>query len=175
MSNSPKCANANTNSFWVWDILLAISFVVAVFPVSVLVYQILCNRSVWYIVLPDQGWISDSRLEAEMHKDWPMVELSYRPQWLLYRTPISLYLASAMTCASVAACYAARRKWYRDIHFFVLYIIVVTMILFHIWAQNPLTEFRYVKFWPFLLFPASLLIPLWLIVLSVERYQNQSK
>lgn len=169
MSHQPTDSSiASTFETWMWSILFAITFVVATFPVSNLAYQISQHHAVWFLQSPPSKGL-ERTLESELLKSWDTVRPQSRPQWIFYRTPISLYLATVMTCLGPICSYAARRKWHRDAFFILLGVVAVAVATFHVWTGNPLASPQHFAMWPILMFPASLLITIWLMVLLKEQ------
>jgi hypothetical protein len=82
---------------WMWSILFAITCVIATLPVSITVYQVVQHRSVLFVYdFPLPGWDRGPYLSHQLEKNWTDVDVKCRPQWMMYRTPLSLYLGTLL-------------------------------------------------------------------------------
>lgn len=153
---------------WPWIIMFGVTVIVALLHATILTAEVSRHNSLWYLnVIHGKGL--EDRLADEMLKDWKDVSSNYRSAWILYRTPVSLYLGTLMTFLGPVCCMAARYQWHRDAWFVSLAMVTLVVTAFHLWANNPLTAPKNFMQWPFLLFPASVLIPLWFYTLIKER------
>lgn len=158
---------------WLWSFLFALTIFAAALPTSVLIYNVAQHGTLGFILDAPYGKGIERTLLKEIEKDWKNVNPEFRSLWILYRTPISMYLGTLMTCLGPVCCMAARHHWHRDAYFTSLATVTIAVAAFHLWAKNPLADSKNVTLWPFLLFPASVLIPLWIFTLVVENRQRR--
>lgn len=156
---------------WLWTVLLGVTFIAALLQTTILTSELSRHHSAWYLNTIYGKGLEDP-LANEMLKDWADVPSSFRPAWILYRTPISLYLGTLMAFLGPVCCIAAKHHWHRDAWFTSLTMVTLGVAAFHLWANNPLTDSKNFMLWPLLLFPASVLIPLWICTLIAERFHR---
>lgn len=162
---------------WLWLVLFVVASVPAVISTSFFVGQALEHRSIWYLVDPPSfrgmhiGF--DKELLQQLEKDWADVADTFRPSWVLYRTPISLYLATLTTCLGPVCCFSARQKWWEVGWFVALGVATLALAGFHAWAHNRWTQIEHAAMWPIMLFPGSLLVPLRCYIAVVNRLMER--
>lgn len=164
----PEVVNQFTKRSWGWATLLVLTVVAASFPVSLLVGQISRHRSIWFLTDIPSGKGFERPLAKELCKEWSEVGPDFRRSWILVRTPISLYMAVLMTCLGPACCLAGHWKWHRGAWFIALGLVTLAHAAFHVWARNPWANLHHIVYWPFGLFPASLLLLIWMFLLIQE-------
>lgn len=163
---------------WMWLIPLAVTFAWAFFLVLIWSIQIARDRSFWTLRDPPTGkstpyWL----LEDDLSRDWRDVRPAARRDWILYRTPIQLYLTILIACLGAGCSLAVRMNWRYHRWFIALAVATLATAAFHLWAgtQNPALQDK--EFWILTLFPSSLLLPIWGIFLGCDgmRLRNANQ
>ena len=171
-------SRTRTIATWLWLIPLAVTFAWAIFLVLIWSIQIARDRSFLFLVDAPKGksvpvWL----LEDDLSRDWGDVRPAARRDWIWYRTPIRIYLTILIACLGAGCCLAVRKNWRYHRWFIALAVATLVTAAFHLWAGTHNTHLQDIRYWLFLLFPSSLLLPIWGILIGRDwiRLRNTNQ